>query len=146
MEEAITRTSSLPLCLYQACFGGAYEDPEDCQTSGGCLNPPPVASSCTSLTCSGGLTCVLALLDPQVISDVTLASTRSLNARILQGCAQSPIYEGIEECQKKAVCVLPDPCSVTSCPAGTVCVEVFDPSEECLGNSLDVCPTIAECQ
>lgn len=63
-----------------------------------------------------------------------------------QGCAQSPIYEGIDECNKDSACIFPNPCDVALCPMNTDCVVIFDPTEECISNDIGECPTIAQCQ
>ena len=54
------------MALWQACFTGAYESPEECGTSSECLDVPSPASGCDSLSCPGGLVCAESLLDPQV--------------------------------------------------------------------------------
>ena len=68
-----------------------------------------------------------------------------LSLALEQGCAQSPIYEGIEECQQKSECVVTDPCAFVACPASFLCTVDFDPNEECLSNALSECPSVATC-
>lgn len=152
--------SFLDMALCQACFTGAYETPEQCGTTFVCLNPPSPVSGCDSLTCEGGLTCVESLLDPQVGQRqacafsidrkrekgvVTFCVVVVVVANISQGCFQSPVYEGIDECKTKAECVLSDPCTVTECPIGFECIRFLSTDEECLSDVLDECPTVATC-